>query len=607
MTHPAALLGLLLLPLYWWLRRQEAQPRRRWVSSLLLWAEIPTRHPDPVAQWRRRWTWRMALELTALAGIVIALAGPRVRRETPRADQVVYVDRSASLSARDDGGTRWDRLRTAAQGWLRTRPEHESYHLLTGLGEVRGPLDRSGIEAALAAIVPLGRSESLADGVAAAWSLARARGGGPPLIVTDQPVLDRDARWLARGGTADNAGLVELCARKDGDALELLVGVQATSVRTVQLFVGTGAPTAVEAGPERVTEVLLRLPWSSAFAGERLDVRIDPPDGMLHDNTAWLTQPAPAAEVWQVGPECAALTRALDAVFSGRVRRVERLPDSPAATRRLVVFDRVAPERLPEAPCVLIAPPTDAPGLFAIGGTIHDPTRLHRPEFADALPAHSHLDTVRIRAARELHLHEPARWHVLLAAEQLPLMAWSRREPEGWPVLVIAFALDATGGAADSDWPQLPGFPIFFANLARAWQLADPNPTPVLKPLRPGDRVALPPGVWTSSPGPTPAREFFQPTAAGIVSFTGPNAARWEVATSLLASVETLAPGADVDPAPQSDDGDARTVEHPLWRWPLGLAWLALATAWALGRGTRRARPSEMPRPGSLDRHGPSG
>lgn len=586
MAAPWFLLGLALLPAYYYLRRLEARPRRRIVSSLLLWADVPEPTQAPVREWMRRMNWIVALELTAIAGVVTSLAGPWLAvAGTDACTQVVYLDRSASLGAEEaSGGRRWDLVRAALDEWLAQRPESGRYRFLTGLGELTGALDRAGAQAFVKGAGPLARTETLTDGVAAAWTLARSLGDAPPLIVTDQAPIETDACWLARGGPVENAGIVTLAAGRRGDRLELLVGVRTagSADRTVAVTVAGGPPTPVTVKGGQEGRVLVTLPWAAAAASEGIEVRLAGKDALAADDVAWLALPAPPATVWRVGPDNEALDRALDAAFAGRVRRVARAGDLPADARGLFVFDRVAPERLPPGPCVAIDPPADLPGVYRIGGTVRD-FAVRRIAGDSALVRHAHLEAARIAAARAIRFDHPERAHVLLAAGDAAVLAWTRPEGAAGPLLVIGFDVAWREGAGDSDWSQLPGFPLFFADLAREWGLGTPAEAVVPVGTRPGQPIRLPPGEFTTPEGQV-VRGEWRAREAGRHRLTAADGSVFIAAASLLAPEETVAPGANVDRLPGAAEagGGQRRVEA--WRWPLGLAIAALAAALFLDR-----------------------
>ncbi len=575
MAHPWMLLALLLLPAYWWMRRLEARPRRRVVSSLLLWTGVPARREAPVQEWERRTTLVLWLELAALAGAILAIAGPRLPGSAAARTRVVYLDRSASLLTREaDGRTRGDRLRAALLAWISARPATERFRILTGAGEDGGEMDAAAARDFVSAHGPLARGESLVEGVAAAWTVARAAGGDPPVVATDRaPEKGEAAHWISRGAPSANAGIVGCVAERRGEALDLLATVRNASAGARRVAVSAAGVTVdlrLAAGAEE--RAVLTLAWKdAAAAGPCLAVRLEPGDELPADDLAWLAFPAPPPTVWRLGPDNPALDRALAAVFGG-VRRAEAIP---ADATGLFVFDRTAPERLPAGPAIVIAAPRDVSGWCTIrpgprpagARTVRDP--------ASPLLRHAHLEWARVDRLLEA-VFPPGAAHVLVECEGVPLVAWTG--PEGAPALWIGFDVAWTGAGGSSDWAQLPGFPIFFANLAREWGLGLAG-TAAPACVSPGTPVRLPPGATVrAGAGPSlPAARVWRAPEAGCWRVASPGGVQ-TVAASLLSRAETDNGGADVERLPTEPEG-GRGERREAWRGLAALALLALCGA----------------------------
>src|SRR5207253_432387 len=113
--NPTGALALLavgaLVVLYLWDRRRRVVP----VATLFLWRQIPARALE-----RRR--FRPDLLFLAQLAILLALLGgylrPFVEQATPAGDRVrllVVLDTSASMQAREVGGTRFELVRRRAR------------------------------------------------------------------------------------------------------------------------------------------------------------------------------------------------------------------------------------------------------------------------------------------------------------------------------------------------------------------------------------------------------------------------------------------------------------------------------------------------------------
>ncbi len=602
MISPGYLLALLALPIYWWLRRRETQPRRRPVSSLLLWAAVPAGREDRARAWERRTDWIVALELAGMAFVVMALAGPAWRSGDAGARPwVVYVDRSASLAARDAGGERrWDRVRAALGEWIGSRPAGERFHLLTGAGERLGPVGPREALTFLARTEPRAREERRADGVAAAWTLARAVGGRGPVVATDRtPEPDENAPgWIARGEPAENAGLVALAAerREDGNGgrLEVLVRIlnAGRSARDAVLR-APGAPNVplrLEAGGE--VERILVFPWPAAAAalapGGCLEIGLTSGDALAADDTVRLALPPPADPVWRVGPDNRELDRALDAVFPGRVRRLDRVEDLPADARGIFFFSRAVPERAPAGPAVFLNPDRGLPGVFARDDEGFEIRARRLSGAGHAWVRHANLDVARILRARRIRFSPGVAAETLLEADGgAPLIAPVGGRPH--PLLVIAFDTAWRGETGDSDWAQLPGFPVFFAQLAREWDTSHGEARDGVAWFRPGDSLPHPRGERSSDGAPAHAPRAAE---AGCFPMAAPGAPPWTIAVNLVSREETLdgAHGADLTRWPEADAGADLAPPRERWRLPLGLGMIAVAAAAALETARRRPR-----------------
>jgi len=121
-ADPVLLLGLLVVPLlvvaYVAHERRAARRRAAFVEPALLAAVAPRR-----PRWRRHLP--VALQLLALAGVVIALAKPQVTRAVPveEATIVVVTDRSGSMLATDVAPSRLVAARRAAQAFADAVPD----------------------------------------------------------------------------------------------------------------------------------------------------------------------------------------------------------------------------------------------------------------------------------------------------------------------------------------------------------------------------------------------------------------------------------------------------------------------------------------------------
>jgi Ca-activated chloride channel homolog len=118
---PFLLVGLLAVPflVVWYVRRQRGRARDR--AAFVLPALAPSVAPDRPG-WRRHLP--MIAFATALAVLIVALAGPQATRAVPIKSSTIMlvVDNSSSMAATDVAPTRLAAVQRAAQQFLKTVP-----------------------------------------------------------------------------------------------------------------------------------------------------------------------------------------------------------------------------------------------------------------------------------------------------------------------------------------------------------------------------------------------------------------------------------------------------------------------------------------------------
>src|SRR2546430_5714120 len=115
LANPAGALALafvgVLVVLHLYGRRQRTVP----VGTLFLWRRVPA---EPLDRRRFRPDLLFVLQLVLLLALIAGLVRPYVESATPAAERVrllVVLDVSASMQAREDGGTRFELARRRAR------------------------------------------------------------------------------------------------------------------------------------------------------------------------------------------------------------------------------------------------------------------------------------------------------------------------------------------------------------------------------------------------------------------------------------------------------------------------------------------------------------
>ncbi|HET6284892.1 MAG TPA: VWA domain-containing protein [Polyangia bacterium] len=470
--------------------------RRVLVSFSPLWtSQFGERRYQRWARRLRRWM-SLLLQLVFLGLVVVAAADPRpAGSDRAGRDIVILVDRSASMSAVDEPGTRLGRARQAAN------------ELISGLGAgdramvisfASGVTAESGFEtdggrlrAATAAIGPSEEPGDLTRALAFAAAALRGRAHPTVVLMTDggfppdqrqqvawTPAADGvslagiDVRQVLVGRRRNNVALLSFAARRSpGDA----TSVEAALV--VQNFRATPSRVLVEitAGPDRIPVERVRL---SLGPGERrrhllsdvgaaspeLEARLLPAEGgnaddLAVDDRAFALVPGlTRLKILRVGGANLFLDGAL--LSLGDSVAVRRLSAAAAEASRAtwpsydaVIFDSVAPTPAPTTGRFLYLDPQGPGSPMAVRGTLVEPV-LSEVKRGHPLLRQLTLADVNIAEARRLVL-EPG--DVTVASSLgAPLMA-TRTRP-GLRAVVVAFDVRR------SDLPMRSAFPLLLAN-----------------------------------------------------------------------------------------------------------------------------------------------
>lgn len=482
LIFPAALgLAALSIPIIIFymlrLRRQPAQ-----VSSLLLWRRVLQDHQANAPWQRLRRNLLLLLQLLLLALLVLALARPfRNVDAKVQGNVILLLDASASMQATDVSPTRFEAAKTEARAVIRSLKSGDSVSLIR-VADLPQPLltgdaaaDRNALEAALAAAEPGASAANWEPALALAAAGAASQANSTVVILSDGaipadlPALPAPVRWIPVGERSDNQAIVALATREGKNGAELFVQVANFADETVstrleirldgQLFEARNLnlPPA-PGGTESLT--LTGLPAGT----QTIEARLARPDDLLLDNVARANRSTLGGRVLLVGPGNLFLERAFGLLPGLSV--LQATPDTlpTEADFDLVVFDRVAPETLPDFAenFLFIAPPQSTP-LFEVRGTFTNTLRTGQP--AADHPALAYVDFANLHVSQAQKIESPPWMRTLLNSDGGPLLLAG--ENEGRRAAIIAFSL------INSDLPLQIDFPILIANLSR-WLLDQP-------------------------------------------------------------------------------------------------------------------------------------
>ncbi len=455
---PWSLVGLALVPavLLWGLLAPRG--RRVVVGGLMLWRRAlgagPAGRPTARSRLRNPLIW---LDTAALTLVILACARPAF--ETSRSvDPVatVVLDRTASLALHPDRNA-GEPLREAPEAILAS-PVRVVGVPAAGLGEVPAVVAlREILDDTREAYRPV-----LAEGdvYAAAVAAGARRPEEPVLVLTDaapERPLPENVYVFAPGVRARPAALERVAGRVGDGRWWLLVRAAAQAPGPWALY-ATAEGEPLRSVPGFLTEAgSVERVFEFAGAGPReLAVELRGPDGSAApDGRAYLVrEEARAIAVLLVGDTAQPLRRALDAAGGVRVFPGDAAEPAPAGLD-LVVATRAGLPPGWAKPAVFVEPPAPASPLVPTEGTVGAPWQVSAGHpLADALylPGPANVTARR---------YEVTGGDVVVGTRQAPLMV--AYETDGARRLAVLFALDREA----SDWPDRPGFPVFWRRAVR--------------------------------------------------------------------------------------------------------------------------------------------
>lgn len=632
----AAIAAGIVLPLLFILYFLKLRRAPRQIASTLLWQRTVRDLQVNAPFQRLRVSLLFFLQLLIVALLLLALGGPVFESSVPESSRLILlIDRSASMSARDDADgarTRLDQAKQAASEIVRRLEQAggERAAMVIAFGsraQVVHPFDSNAtrLERAISSIE---ESDETAD-FDAALKLAEAFASGgdeetgalPAItLLSDGAVAMPSARFSVRAGdfrfvrvgpepdaTVENRGIATFEARRafdDAGLIEAFVRVvnsgstpfrTSLSIRVGDRVVHTESIEIPAAESDQPGE----FPIATSFrleGGAVLTASLTGGDVLSADDIAAVVMPP------SVQPRVLAISadggldpylEGLLSVFDAASIRILRHDSveaqsvssaSIALDVDLVVFDGVAPSGYPSVPSITFGayPPESEPrqGTTSGGQRILSWNRQH------ALMRNVELDELVFSSPV---VYEPPADAVILAqGREAPMITLVRRNDQ--PHIFVGFTL------AQSNWPILPSILVFTQNLLDRVGLGTTGQNG--RSVRPGDPVTVRPlpgtravsmrgpnGVartWTIGDGET-VMTLPPVTAVGLYSVEGVPAADERIAVSMLSDLES-----DVRTrmsvrvnAQEIAGGDIdRVASRELWPWFVLAAFVLFIIEW---------------------------
>lgn len=442
----------------------------------------------------RHWL-SLLLALSIVAALLVAAVDPRPTGVDPTGRSwVILIDRSTSMSAGDEPGTRLEAARAQARALVRGMAPADRALVASFAAEPTAEsgfgADAVALERGIAAVAPTGEAGDLPRALAFAAAVLRGRPRPTVALISDGGFGDDarrsvpvglDIRYAPVGRRGENVGILSLGARRDpADPAAVEAGVVVQSFRSAPAVV----PLEVLSGGRVVDRIPLKLgpgerravALADVFApGARIEARLAAADDLPDDDRATATVPAlPRRRVLRVGDADLYLDGAL--LGLGQTVTIDRLPaaDADRALARagdydLVIFDGATPASAPRSGRFLYFDPRGPGSPLAVRGRIADPVLDPATVRVDH-PLTRHLELADVNIAEAGRLTPDAGDRVLAGAFGAPLVV--ARERPGLRVAVLAF------DPRRSDLPMRPAFPLLIAN-ALAWVSHDAGPRPL--------------------------------------------------------------------------------------------------------------------------------
>jgi Ca-activated chloride channel family protein len=527
--NPAAFLSLLAIPVVILFHMLKIRRQQAVVSSTLLWEDRP-RELQASAPFRRlRPNLLLLLQILTILALALALARPvRTVLVTGYERNVLVVDVSASMQARDVSGSRFTAAKAAALATIeQLRPGQEAMIIESGQeARVLAPFteDRQVLRQAIQALQPLDVSGRLSE----AFRLAQAniQQGGRTAVVhvfTDGafetpnlPDLGGAAiRWHLFGHRGQNIGITAFDVRKtyfgavDYQAFLSVAnysGKEATFNFVLTLDGKRIKTEQLTLGPEVKRSFV--IPFTHGTGGI-LRAEISAGDDLPVDNHAVAVIPAPhSVRVLLISSGNAFLEKALAADPQLQVEKGTPESVSKAGQYEVAILDNVPVKTVPPGRYIIVNSVPEGVPLQLQG-------RVEQPPIIDwdrTHPVMRYLDFSKVVIQEAMRVRPIGGGRALLESNLTPLIY--AIDERGLKAIFIGFDLFRT------DFPLRVAFPLFISNALR-WlypsQLDDAGlQLHTGQPLT----VSLPAGASVATlTDPTGKSHSLQADADGRVSF----------------------------------------------------------------------------------------
>ncbi len=565
------------------------------VSSIMLWDEV-LHDVQAATPWQKlRHNLPMYLQILSVLLLSLALAAPvlesgaLIGRST-----VIILDGSGSMRATDVAPNRFGAAVSHATDIVNAMRPGDALAVVLMMEEPVPLLplgrDKSAAIAALQQASPGYGTANLQRAASLAASLVTGS-ASPHIVLLSDGVVDHQLLDIPQGvgfshvrvGLAEvpNFGVMSVGARQTELGMSVLVRVANFGPQeedaTVEVFSGSGVLASrdirVSSG-ETKSVVFEGLPKREYFGAR---VKSDADVLWIDDVGYAILESSAQEDVLLVGSKNVFLETALSLVEDTSVFWVHPDDYLPVGGFALYVFDGFVPPALPNAPVLLVNPPSAVGHVSPV--SVQSVSRLSalRPEH----PVLRFLDVGEITVASFSSLAPSASMVPLVAAgSDTVIAAWEDVHSRG---IVVGFDL------RKSDFALKMSFPVFIMNCVE-WLLPPP--------VAPGEHVAGKPvnvslPAWAeqvrlidetqkvTTVAPDAGNAVVVPPSPGIYALTMSSSAKTETRyfQAIAARTESsLRATSAVDVAGEEDVGVM--VGRPIWHWLAAVALVVLSVEW---------------------------
>ena len=591
---PAAAWWLLLVPALVALYMFRPRARRKPVSSLRLWQELPRVDRPRLSVRRPPLSLLLLLQALLLLAGAIALIHPAFSAPAPRL-AVILLDTSGSMQTIENGTSRFQQARDEAMRLASTMRSEDRATLLSvgaSVSTACSACGRGDLERTLSATKP-GAGEAdwgEALDVAAGLSQRSEEGSVDTHVISDgafEPLaaagLPLSLQFTQVGSSSDNRAVTVLSARRPPDGSPGYV-----AYARVENISGSAARVEVEATADTVplptrsldlqagggADLIYQIPVGTV----KFSLSINPTDALAADDTASLFLPSEGQfGVRVISGDPDLYTRVL-AGISG-VQTIITDTKAPAGqSLAFTIIEGVLPDKLPGGSLLLVNPQGTL--LPAAKDKINDARGSQTG--AAAHPILSGIDLAPL-TVDEAFNYGPVPWLEPVLNGEFASQAGNSSAPlilageqDGRRIVVLAF------DPRDSNLPKMVAFPLLMYNVAD-WLY----PLAAKGALRPGEPLYLGTGASLVSPSGNKqvgtSGVLVETEDAGIYRVTSDEAGGKPL--QFAVNVENVRESS-IAPRPHPElnspggNGDERIVTKEYWSPLAALALLLAGAEW---------------------------